>query len=168
MSRPCVFLDRDGVINVKQADGHYVCSWDQFEWIAETIDWIRLFNALGFLVVVVTNQRAVAKGLITSADLDSIHSKMCDELAGRGAIIHDVFACPHEIDECNCRKPATGMIDAARHKWDIDLSRSLMIGDSDSDHQLAVNCNLRFVRVQNGKITSSEWADSMGSKHDGS
>ncbi len=152
MTRRCVFLDRDGVINVKQPDGQYVCSWNDFRWITPTIDWIRLFNALDLLVIVVTNQRAVAKGLMTLDDLSTIHDRMVRELADRGAAIDDVFACPHEIDACECRKPKPGMVHAARDKWNIDLSQSIMIGDSPSDRQLAENCGLRFIGVREGTI----------------
>jgi histidinol-phosphate phosphatase family protein len=151
--RRCLFLDRDGVINVKQPDGHYVCQWNQFQWIEETIDWIRLFNALDFLVIVVTNQRAVAKGLISLDQLADIHRRMVEELARRGAVIDDVLACPHEIDACDCRKPKPGLIHAAQQRWPIDLAGSLMVGDSPSDRQLAENCGLRFVEVCDGKIT---------------
>ena len=151
-TRRAVFLDRDGVINVKQPDGHYVLDWDQFVWIPETIDWIRLFNSLDFLVIVVTNQRAVAKGLITIESLDSIHTRMVEQLALKGAVIDDVLVCPHEIDACDCRKPMPGMVHAARDKWRIDLAQSMMVGDSPSDLQLAVNCGMKYVGVAGGKI----------------
>ncbi|MBI2479730.1 MAG: HAD-IIIA family hydrolase [Planctomycetia bacterium] len=91
--RRSVFLDRDGVINVKPADGEYVRSWDEFHFIPETIDWIRLFNALDLLVIVITNQRGVARGLMQQCELDSIHAKMVEDLAQRGAHVDDVFYC---------------------------------------------------------------------------
>ena len=153
--RRCVFLDRDGVINVKQPDGEYVRSWDQFEWIPQTIDWIQLFNRLGFLVVVVTNQRGVARGLMTLEAVNEIHRRMVEELAGRGATIDDVFVCPHATDSCPCRKPLPGMVYAARDKWNIDLAHSLMIGDSESDRQLAENCQMPFVAVCDGQIVET-------------
>jgi len=153
MARRCVFLDRDGVINVKQPDGQYVCSWEQFEFIPETIDWIRLFNALGYLVIVATNQRGVARGMMTEEALDSIHSRMVDELSSFHATIDDIFVCPHEKDQCDCRKPKPGLVHVAADKWDIDLAGSIMIGDSPSDQQLAKNCGMRFVGAKDGKIT---------------
>ncbi|MFK8111694.1 MAG: D-glycero-alpha-D-manno-heptose-1,7-bisphosphate 7-phosphatase [Rubripirellula sp.] len=152
MSHRCVFIDRDGVINVKQPDGQYVCRWDQFQWIESVVDWIRLFNTLGYLVIVVTNQRCVAKGLVSESELDNIHDCMTRELAAKGAKIDDVMVCPHEVDACDCRKPLPGMIHRAREKWDIDLTQSIMIGDSESDRQLAANCELSFVGVRDGKI----------------
>src|SRR5439155_2961276 len=81
VSRPCLFLDRDGVINVKPPEGEYVRRWEEFQLIPAAVDWIRLFNAAGFLVVVVTNQRGVALGLMTLADVADIHARMTAELA---------------------------------------------------------------------------------------
>ncbi|MFG0262386.1 MAG: D-glycero-alpha-D-manno-heptose-1,7-bisphosphate 7-phosphatase [Novipirellula sp. JB048] len=152
MSRRCIFLDRDGVINVKANPGEYIRSWDEFHWIPNTLDWIRLFNAMNFLVIVVTNQRGVARGLMTQAHVDAIHQRMVRALAAQNAYIDDVFVCPHEIGACDCRKPQPGMIHAARDKWNIDIGNSLMIGDSDSDGELAHRCGLRFIRVQHGSI----------------
>ena len=156
MKRPCVFLDRDGVINVKQPTGHYVCSWDQFVWIPETIDWIQLFNALDFLVIVVTNQRGIARGLVSESTVDEMHDRMKRELRDKNAIIDDVFVCPHELGACNCRKPLPGMVHAARDKWNIDVARSIMIGDSQSDQQLAENCAMTFVGACDGTITHTQ------------
>ena len=156
MSRRCVFLDRDGVINVKQPTGQYVCSWDQFVWIPETIDWIRLFNALEFHVIVVTNQRGIARGLVAESTVDEIHNQMKLELAAKHAVIDDIFVCPHDLGVCNCRKPLPGLVDAARQKWNIDVARSIMIGDSPSDQQLAENCGMTFVGACDGKITHTQ------------
>jgi D-glycero-D-manno-heptose 1,7-bisphosphate phosphatase len=147
-----VFLDRDGVINVK-IEGDYVRNWSQFEFVPAVTDWIRLFNTLDFLVIVVTNQRGVALGRMTETDVDNIHGYMLRELASRGARIDDIYVCPHGEDCCDCRKPKPGMIFKARQKWDLDLSGSLLIGDSDSDADLADACGLRFLRALNGRLT---------------
>jgi len=152
MSRPCLFLDRDGVINVKPPEGEYVRRWDEFRLIPAAVDWIRLFNAAGFLAVVVTNQRGVALGLMTLADVADIHARMIAELASRGAVIDDVFVCPHEEGACECRKPRPGLVRAAQAKWDIDLGRSLLIGDSDRDRGLANACGIQFLRACDGKL----------------
>lgn len=151
MSRRCVFLDRDGVINVK-IEGDYVRKWEQFEFLPNIADWIRLFNALDLLVIVVTNQRGVSLGRMTEADIRSIHDHMVRELAAHGARIDDVFVCPHGHDSCDCRKPKPGLVYQARDKWDIDLRASLLIGDSDSDEELAAACELRFLRAVGGRL----------------
>jgi histidinol-phosphate phosphatase family protein len=74
------------------------------------------------------------------------------QLAAAGAHLDDIFVCPHDEGACDCRKPRPGLIEQARAKWDIDLSRSAMIGDSDVDRQLAARCGLRFIRVDEGVI----------------
>lgn len=152
MSRRCVFLDRDGVINVKMPESEYVRNWDEFQFLPNVADWIRIFNALDFLVIVVTNQRGVALGRMSEAALAEIHRRMVSELAAAGACIDDVFACPHHSGSCDCRKPKPGLVHAAQAKWDINLAGSLMIGDSDSDAELAVVCGLRFLRARDGRL----------------
>ena len=103
-------MDRDGVINEKAPPGGYITSHQQFRLLPQAVEWIRLFNALDFLVIVVTNQRGVARGLMTEAELALIHQKMHHELAKHGARIDDIFYCPHDVDSCECRKPKPGMI----------------------------------------------------------
>ena len=153
MSVRCVFLDRDGVINQNAAPGEYIRSVSEFRLLPNIVDWIRLFNALGFLVIVITNQRGIALGVMTEEDLAAIHQTMLSELAAQGARIDDVFYCPHGFGSCDCRKPKPGMIFAARDKWQIDLAQSLMLGDSDIDEQLAAACGVRFMRVMDGRLT---------------
>ena len=152
MKRRGVFMDRDGVINVAPPPGEYLRSWQEFRIIPGVADWIRLFNALDLLVVVVTNQQGVAKGLTRLEDLEEIHRNMVVELRQLGALIDDIYCCPHQDNTCDCRKPRPGMVRSAAEKWDVDLTRSLMIGDSETDRQLAVNCGLRFVHVKNGVV----------------
>lgn len=154
MSRRCVFLDRDGVINVKQPDGQYVLAWEDFEFLPGIADWIKLLNALDYLVIVVTNQRCVARGLLSQQDLQAIHRNMIAELSRQGATIDDLFVCPHEAGSCDCRKPEPGLVQAASAKWNIDLGLSIMIGDSTSDRQLAENCGMGFVQARDGRIVS--------------
>jgi len=147
LSRGCLFLDRDGVINEKAPPHDYIRSWSQFRFLPNIADWIRIFNALDYLVIVVTNQRGVARGVMSREAVDVIHANMVRELARAGARIDDVFVCPHETDTCDCRKPKPGLVVQAKAKWDIDLERSLMIGDSDDDEDLAQACGLRFLRA---------------------
>ena len=147
-----MFLDRDGVVNVKPAPGEYIRSAEEFRLMPNISDWIRLFNALEFLIIVITNQRGVALGLMTEEDIRSIHKRMLNELAANGARIDDVFYCPHGLDSCECRKPKPGLVYAARDKWRIDLGQSLLLGDSDSDQQLAATCGVPFLRVVDGHI----------------
>lgn len=155
VGRGCVFLDRDGVINVKPPSGAYIGSWDEFHFVPGIGDWIRLFNVLGYLVVVITNQRGIALGLTSRETIETIHRNMVEELALRGARIDDVFYCPHAENACDCRKPRPGLIMQAQQKWGIDLSRSLMIGDTGRDRELAAAVGLPFVLVDEGRIVST-------------
>ena len=86
------------------------------------------------------------------ADLDRIHARMIQELEERGARIDDVLCLPHAEDSCDCRKPKPGLVLQACRKWDLDLSRSLLLGDSDRDRQLAANCGIRYLAVSEGKL----------------
>ena len=150
--RRCVFLDRDGVINEQAAPHHYIRNWSEFRFLPNIVDWIRLVNALDFLVIVITNQRGIARGMMTAEDVEEIHRNMIAELAARGARIDDIFMCPHEENTCDCRKPRPGMVLDAQAKWNIDLAGSLMIGDSDDDAKLAIACGLRFLRAQGARF----------------
>ncbi|MFO0808358.1 MAG: HAD family hydrolase [Gemmataceae bacterium] len=152
MTRRAAFLDRDGVINVAPAPGWYVLKWEEFAFHESVFDWVRLFNALDMLVIVVTNQRCVARGLVTLAEVEAIHRRMVAEFASRGCRIDDVYVCPHGDGECDCRKPLPGMVRAAQAKWSIDLTRSIMIGDSERDRGLADACGLTFVRAEGGRL----------------
>jgi histidinol-phosphate phosphatase family protein len=150
--RRCVFLDRDGVINVKAKPGEYVRNWEEFRLIPEVVDWIRLFNALNLLVIVVTNQRGVTLDVMSQADLDRIHQGMREELERVGARIDDIFCCVHEEGTCDCRKPRAGMVLEAARKWDIDIGHSLLIGDSAAERELAQTCGMGFVAVDGGRV----------------
>ncbi len=154
MKRRCVFLDRDGVINVAPLPGDYIRRWEDFELIPGIVDWLRLFRALGYLVIVVTNQRSIARGLVSGETIAEIHRRMRATLAARGAPLDDVWCCPHEEGTCNCRKPRPGMVQEAAAKWDIDLTASVMMGDSERDRQLAAICGLTFIQVRDGHVTA--------------
>ena len=153
--RRCVFLDRDGVVNKKARPGEYIQNAEDFEIIPAAVDWIRFFNALDLLVIIVTNQRGVALGVMQEADLERIHQTMRTEFLRAGARIDDVFSCIHGEGVCNCRKPRTGMVLEAAKKWDIDLSASILVGDSAADRDLASACGLKFVAVDEGRVTES-------------
>jgi len=150
--RRAVFLDRDGVINASPPEGDYVRRWSDFTFLEPIFDWVRLFNALDLLVIVVTNQRGVARGLVSGETVEEIHRHMVAGFAARGGRIDDVFHCPHEIGRCACRKPKPGMVLAAQAKWNIDLARSLMIGDSETDRGLAQACGLQFLWAADGRL----------------
>jgi histidinol-phosphate phosphatase family protein len=147
-----VFLDRDGVINRKAPEGQYVTQWEDFHILPGVVEGIALLNRAGFCVIVVTNQRCVAKGLMSIAELERMHQRMSDLLARSGAAIDGIYCCPHEMEPpCNCRKPAPGMLLDAAREHGIELSASWIIGDSDIDIEAGRNagCKTAFLLATN-------------------
>jgi D-glycero-D-manno-heptose 1,7-bisphosphate phosphatase len=126
-----------------------------YPWAAEAV---RLINAAGLKVIVITNQSGVARGLYTEETLNAIHARMIEDLAREGARIDAVYYCPHhpEIGDaryriaCRCRKPQTAMLDAASKEHNIDLAGSYVVGDKPSDIQLAYNAGVRAALVLSG------------------
>jgi len=154
------FLDRDGVINVKAPEGQYVTRWEEVRFLPGVAAAIGLFNKAGFRVIVISNQRCVAKGLVTSAEVEALHRKISKELADRGAVIDAVYFCPHDTDPpCDCRKPAPGMLLQAARDHQIDLGASWMIGDSDADVAAGKNAGCKTVLVGPRAISSTSAPD---------
>jgi D-glycero-D-manno-heptose 1,7-bisphosphate phosphatase len=148
MINRAAFLDRDGVINRKPPGDEYVTRWEDMHFLPGVAESIALLNQAGFRVIVVSNQRCVSNGLVTSHTLDSIHRQMCERLATAGAKIDAVYYCPHEKQPpCTCRKPAPGMLLAAARAYQIDLAASWVIGDSDIDVEAGRNAGCRTVRL---------------------
>ena len=153
-----VFLDRDGVINQKPQEGEYITSWDDFHILPGVADGIALLNRAGYKVVIVTNQRCVAKDQLSVMDLEEIHERMLQALSRAGAKLDGIYYCPHDYKPpCNCRKPAPGMLLAAARKHSIDLGSSWMIGDSEIDMQAGVNAGCKTARV----LSKSEASDAV-------
>jgi D-glycero-D-manno-heptose 1,7-bisphosphate phosphatase len=152
-----VFLDRDGVINKNAPEGDYITRWEDFHILPGVAEGISLLNRAGFFVIVVTNQRCIAKGLITEAELQTLHRQMTEFLARGGAIIDDTLYCPHEMESfCECRKPAPGMLLRAARLHGIDLSASWMIGDSDIDIQAGRSAGCKTVRLLTPEVAHSD------------
>lgn len=155
-----VFLDRDGVINRKAPEGQYITRWGQFQFLPGSAEAIASLNAAGFYVIVVTNQRCVAKGLLTVSELESIHNHMCRELTAAGAVITAIYYCPHETEPpCGCRKPAPVMLLTAAREHDIDLSASWMVGDSEIDVEAGRRAGCRTVRIAQQNLVETGSAD---------
>jgi D-glycero-D-manno-heptose 1,7-bisphosphate phosphatase len=146
-----VFLDRDGVINRKPAEGKYLTCWEEFQILPGAIEGITRLNRAGFFVVVVTNQRCVAKGLLTTTELEVLNQRMSNFLTRAGATINAVYYCPHETEpSCHCRKPAPGMLLDAAREHGIDLPTSWMIGDSKDDIETGKNAGCKTARLSAG------------------
>jgi D-glycero-D-manno-heptose 1,7-bisphosphate phosphatase len=127
-----IFLDRDGVINENRSD--YVKSWNEFRFLPESLEAIAKLTQAGYRIVVCTNQAGVARGLISLETLEDIHRRMRAEVVHAGGSIEAIYYCPHAKDaNCACRKPRPGMLLRAHDELHIDLSESILIGDSITD-----------------------------------
>lgn len=156
---PAVFLDRDGTINI---DRNRISRAEDFDLVPGSGAAIRRLNASGLRTIVITNQPVIARGDCDEAELARIHARMDMALARDRAFVDRLYYCPHHPDKgfpgevaalkivCDCRKPATGLIDRATRDLNVDRTRSWMIGDSTTDIELARRAGLRSVLVATG------------------
>lgn len=149
--RPTVIVDRDGVLNHKPPAAHYVRNWDEFQWLPGAKDALRLFKQADYRVVVVTNQAGIARGAMTDRDLADIHQRMVSDVAEAGGRIDRIYHCPHGWDDgCQCRKPRPGMLLDAQRDLDLDLSRTVFIGDDERDQMAAEAAGCQSLLVKPG------------------
>lgn len=151
-----IFLDRDGTINIYKGFLRHV---EDFELIPGIAEAIKKINASGYLCIVVTNQPVIARGEVTVDELDIIHKKLETELGLKGAYIDGLYYCPHhphkgydgEVPElkieCECRKPKPGMLLKAAEDFNIDLSKSYMVGDSENDIKAGMAAGCKSILV---------------------
>lgn len=150
-----IFLDRDGTINEEMG---YINHISRFKIFPFTFDAIKLLKECGYKIIVITNQAGLARGYFSEEVLQSVHDKLMDEAQKTGAGIDKIYYCPHlpgaavkKYDrDCSCRKPKTGMLEKARDELNIDLSRSVMIGDRYKDMQFGWKVGLKTVLVLSG------------------
>ena len=156
MLKRVVFLDRDGTINRDSSD--YIKSREEFKFLPGSLEAIRNLTSNGFVNIVITNQSAVPRNLISLNELEFIHTMMAQMVSRNEGAIKDVFYCPHRPeDDCDCRKPKPGLIQQAREKYEIDLTAAVMVGDSAEDIECArrAGCG-RAVLVKSGKDDNVE------------
>ena len=156
----CVFLDRDGTVNEYKG---LIFDEKDFSLIDGVTEAIKRLNDNGFLVIVITNQPVVARGLCDIADVKIIHRKMETLLGDGGAYLDDIVFCPHHPDkgypeenreykiECNCRKPSTGMIDEMVKKYNINIMESYFVGDTTVDVQTGINAGCKTILLKTGE-----------------
>jgi len=152
------FLDRDGVINI---DHGYLYRWEDFEYVPGAVEAMRALHQAGYLLVIVTNQSGIARGMYTEQDFQTLSERMREHLLSEGVPLAAIEFCPHLPDgqvpayrcECGCRKPAPGMILRAARSLDVCLAQSLLFGDKPSDIEAAYAANLgqAVILAKNGE-----------------
>lgn len=144
------FLDRDGVINQKAPEGAYITRWEDVKFLPGVVEAIVQLNQAGWQVIMISNQRCVAKGLVSIPELEALHQRMRAWLFEYGAVINAIYYCPHEKTQppCNCRKPEPGMLLQAAREHQIDMANSWMIGDSESDIEAGHRAGCNTLRIQ--------------------
>ena len=143
-----VFLDRDGTIN--SDEGHY------YVFNPGVIEGLKRLQKAGYLLIVITNQGGIAKGIYTREDMFKVHEKMCAELEKHGVTLTKIYYCPHHesIKTCVCRKPSPYMVNLAIEEFHIDKKRSWFIGDSSKDVKCAEDAGVKPLRIhKNQDIT---------------
>lgn len=138
-----IFLDRDGVINKDSPD--YIKNWPEFEFIPGSIEAIKLLSNNGYQVIIITNQSMINRRISTSENLAFMHEMMKKAVKNEGGDIKDIFFCPHAPEEkCDCRKPKPELIFQAGKKYGINITKSVMIGDSAKDIECAKNAGCGY------------------------
>lgn len=162
MLRDVVFLDRDGVINRDSPD--YIKSLAEFECLPGSLAALGRLARSGFTLIVVTNQSALGRGLLTPAGLEEIHAALRRGAARHGAAIREFLVCPHRPEEgCPCRKPRPGLIQEASRRLGIDLASAAIVGDSAKDIRCGRAAGVGtavLVRTGNGPAAERELAAS--------
>jgi histidinol-phosphate phosphatase family protein len=144
-----VFFDRDGVVNESPGSG-YVTRWDDFHLLPGFVAALRVVAARGYGAVVVTNQKAVHKGIVTAATVEGIHANLRRLLRERHDLdVLDILYCPHGDGECDCRKPQPGMLLRAAERYNLDLRGSWMVGDQSRDVEAGRHAGCRTILVGN-------------------
>lgn len=155
-----LFLDRDGVINKRIIDG-YVTNVKDFIFLPGVVDAIKIFNDRFKRIFVVTNQQGVGKGLMKIEELTEIHNYMVKTVRSGGGRIDKIYSCPQlKSEEDNYRKPSPRMAFMAKEDFpEIDLSKSIMIGDTNSDIVFGKNAGMKTIQV--GKEKTDAVADDI-------
>lgn len=147
MKSKAIFLDRDGVINLDVLN--YTWRVEDFKILDGVYEACKILHEAGFLLIVVTNQGGIARGLYSHEDVINLHQHMKKLFDTRNIPIHDIYYCPHHesTGRCLCRKPGSLMVEKAIARYDIDAGKSFMVGDRERDIQAAQGAGLRGILV---------------------
>jgi D-glycero-D-manno-heptose 1,7-bisphosphate phosphatase len=152
-----VILDRDGVLNRESAEAGCVSDPSQFHWLPGALEALALLHRAGVHLSVATNQAAVGRGLVSLEQLAAVHERMQADARACGAALDAVFFCPHAPeDDCTCRKPAPGLIQAAIARSGISAAESIVVGDDGRDLEAARRAGVAAALVRSGKGRQTE------------
>lgn len=145
-SKKVVFLDRDGVINKKAPKADYIKKWEEFEFLPGAIKGLQVLGQNNYDIYIITNQPGIARGMMTEQDLETIHQKMKEELEENEVRINGFYVCSHGWDDkCECRKPKPGLLFQAAREHNLDLTKTIFIGDDERDIQAGVSAGCKTV-----------------------
>lgn len=157
-----IFLDRDGTLNYDSED--YIKNVSEFVIFPFTIDALKILENLGYKLIVITNQSIIARKLASQQDVESVNNFLKNQLSKAGIALDAIYYCPHHPDDnCSCRKPGTGNILKAVEDFNIDLSGSYFIGDSERDIEAGAKAGCKTILVLTGfrpitKEAAMEWS----------
>ena len=155
-----VFLDRDGVLNEKKPEGQYVTAWEDFHVLPGVPEALARLNRAGLRVAVVTNQRGIAQGLYTAADVAVIHTAFQHLLSAYGARVDAFYICPHDKGQCNCRKPLPGLFEQAQTDFPgLSAATSIMIGDTPADIEFGRRLGMATIYIAGDPDRNKPGAD---------
>jgi D-glycero-D-manno-heptose 1,7-bisphosphate phosphatase len=162
VSRPAVFLDRDGTLNVRPAEHEYVTAAQDFTWLPGAREGVARLAQAGYVLTVVSNQRGVGRGLVSRDVLEDIERRIQGDLAAEGCAIEAFRYCFHgDGDDCDCRKPRPGMILDLAGALELDLAASWVIGDAASDAAAGRAAGCRTAIVGGADATADLVAPSL-------
>ena len=158
-----IFIDRDGVINRDPGgwtEHSYVTKWEEFFFIDGSIEALKRLKEAGYKICVVSNQAGISKGYFTQEDLNKLSERILEEIEKEGGKIDELYYCTHhDKDNCECRKPKTGLIEQAIRKKDVDLKNTFIIGDSIRDIEAGKRMGMKTIFVLSGKTPQSKMKD---------
>lgn len=155
MINRAIFLDRDGTLNPDSKD--YIKNLSDFQLFPFTAQALVILKQLGFKLFVITNQVCIAKGLTSIQDVEDIHTFLINTLAQSGVLLDGIYYCPHHPDDdCDCRKPRTGMVIKAASEYDVDLAQSWFIGDTRKDIETGAAVCCKTILVQTGVMDTQD------------
>ena len=147
-TKPAIFLDRDGTIN---KDIEYLHESEKFQLIPNVLHGLKKMQNMGYRLIIITNQAGIGLGYFTKEDFYSVNRKMFRMFSEESINIDKIYFCPHNItDNCDCRKPKTGLIEQAKKDLNLDWDHSYMIGDKTADIQTGLNAGLKTILVKTG------------------